>query len=132
MCLQFLATVMFLLSALCGRAQTAETSYVSTQNDLTMPPVSSFTADVVADNNSRLIIAISNPDNKKVQLTIKHSFTGVVVDTTIYDQQFSCRYNFENADDGKYIITIRNGKEKYKKEIALNTSTVISRSISVQ
>ena len=66
---------------------------------------------------------VNNPEQKKIELQITHQENGLVVDTGFITGQFNRRYNFEQADDGRYVITLISGKERITKSIDINTVT---------
>ncbi len=68
-------------------------------------------------------LAISNPEGKKLNLQISHQILGTLVDTTIYSVTFSSRYNLKEVEDGRYVITVSDRKEKIRKEVEVNTIT---------
>lgn len=117
----------FLFLSFVSQAQTdrGDGDYVVTANNLKgQERELSFRVNILSENDSCLKIFIHNPEKKKLQLTIIHSVTGYVADTIIEGDEYACRYNFSNADDGKYKVIVRNGKEKFTKEIELNTVTI--------
>lgn len=94
----------------------------------------SFAVELVADTadtNTAFILKIDNPTRKKINIWIRHSQQGTALDTTINTGYYSCRYHFDHADDGKYIITVGSGKEKITREVQLNTVMVVNRNITV-
>ena len=98
--------------------------YTTTINDNRMPESNSFQVNIAAGKSATSFsLWIQNPDKKKLQLEIKHRHFGTLIDTVISNEEFSQRYNMEQADDGNYIITVSCGKEKVVKEIELNTVT---------
>jgi hypothetical protein len=128
---KFITAVMLLVSPF-AKAQITNVSYVSVQNDFSPQQYSSFQATILPDSGSCLKLSIENPEGSKVHVLIRHAVTGVVLDTAIYKKQYSCRYNFQNADDGAYTVVVRNGKRKIRKEIYLNTEMIESRKIRVE
>lgn len=56
---------------------------------------------------------VINPARKNLQLTISHRELGAVVDTVIKSEDFKRRFNFDEAMDGHYTITLENGKENF-------------------
>lgn len=84
----------------------------------------SFHLEVFADQQPAVFgLAIQNPEQKRLRLEVSHPVLGAVVDTIISSRQFTCRYNLNQADDGHYRIIVRNGKEKFIKEVEINTVT---------
>jgi len=68
-------------------------------------------------------LCVLNKEKKKIDLQISHQVMGVLVDTNFTGEQFKCRYNFEQVEDGRYQVTLINGKEKLVKDIEINTVT---------
>ena len=93
-------------------------------NDNNPLDYSSFSLQVVAGKPSGgFSLWISNPEKKKLILEISQKGIGTLIDTVIYADNFSQRYNMNQADDGNYTITVSAGREKIVKEIELNTVT---------
>src|SRR5258705_4913631 len=107
-------------------AATAQTSFkaVSAHNLEPAKKETSFSVSVVPDKTTPAFqLSVFNPSQKKIELRISHKVYGIVVDTSFANDQFNSRYNFEQADDGNYLITLISGKEKVKKTIGINTVT---------
>jgi len=115
------ATVITLFAV--GVLSAQQAYQITTTNDLRPPPKgSSFQVNIIRDSlPTGFSLMIQNPQKKKLQVQLSHSVFGVAADTTINTEQFARRYNLDEADDGIYIITVRNGKEKFKKQIEMNT-----------
>ena len=91
----------------------------------------SFSVSVIPDKTKAVFnLHVYNPEKKKIDLLISHKANGAVVDTVITDVQFNCRYNFDQADDGQYVITLTSGKERVIKTADINT--IVKRNISVE
>jgi hypothetical protein len=86
-------------------------------------PQTSFQVRIQPEGPLSFRLLIDNPFRKRLDISIMHSVNGPAVDTMVEKETFSCRYNFESAEDGRYVITISNGKEKFSQEIELNTIT---------
>lgn len=99
--------------------------YTATINNTELPEVSrSFQVKVAGDKTtSAFSLWIQNPDKKRLKLQIKHRALGVLVDTTIYNEDFERRYNMDMLDDGRYTVKVSCGKERVIKEIEINTIT---------
>lgn len=97
------------------------------------PPVKSpgFYAQVKQEADDAFVLRIDNPEKKKLNIWIRHSWTGTVADTTIRDYAYGCRYTLDKAEDGKYTITISSGKDRIVKEIEINTVTTVNREVKV-
>src|SRR5688500_9217292 len=76
-----------------------------------------------AKTATALDVLAQNPEKKKIQVHISHQVLGVLVDTSFTGEQFKCRYNFDQVEDGRYTVTLINGKEKVTKELEINTIT---------
>jgi hypothetical protein len=97
------------------------------------PPVKSpgFAAQLTQESSNAFVLRIDNPEKKKLNIWIRHSWSGTVADTTIRDYSYGCRYSLDKAEDGKYTITISSGKERIVKEIEINTVTTVNREVKV-
>jgi hypothetical protein len=85
---------------------------------------SSFFVNIVPDKNpTGFILQIQNPERENLQLQIDQPESGPLVDTTISSEQFSSRYNLKEVNDGRYTILVSNGREKFSREIEINTVT---------
>src|SRR5687767_14217659 len=109
-----------LMFAVTSNAQ--QPVFISTTNDLRLPEKEfSFQVSVTRDATAPVFsLMIKNPEKKRLWIQVTHRILGVAVDTTINTEQFACRYNLTEADEGHYIISVRNGKEKFSKEIEVN------------
>ena len=84
----------------------------------------SFELSIIPDKIATAFgLFINNPEKKRIRLEISHPAYGVVVDTSFTGDQFSCRYNFEMVEDGRYQVTLTSGKEKMTRDIEINTIT---------
>jgi hypothetical protein len=97
------------------------------------PPVKTpgFAAQLTQESSNAFVLRIDNPEKKKLNIWIRHSWSGTVADTTIRDYSYGCRYSLDKAEDGKYTITISSGKERIVKEIEINTVTTVNREVKV-
>jgi hypothetical protein len=85
----------------------------------------SFQVDIQPDAKSTAFrLVVQNPKKKNLKLTISHQDFGVLVDTVINSEEYKSRYTFDEAVDGRYILVLQNGKEKYAKQIELSTVTM--------
>lgn len=85
----------------------------------------SFQVSISAGNSeTSFSLRIQNPVKKKIRIEVSHTNFGLVADTVINEESYSKSYNMNEADDGKYLITVSAGREKVIKEIELNTVTV--------
>jgi hypothetical protein len=121
--IKILLPLFILFMAACASAQQSFTS--ATINNSRLPEKeTSFTLSVVADKTSPAFgLYVFNPDQKKIGLQISHKGNGVVVDTVFTTGLFNRRYNFEQADDGRYEVTLECGKERITKTVDINTIT---------
>src|SRR5215475_7681407 len=119
---------MFTKKALFVLALPMLTLFVNAQKTVTindLKKTSTFSAEILPDAKpAAFILSIENPGKKNLHLVISHKDLGEVVDTTINDGEFMRRFNFEEAMDGRYVVTLESGKEKFSREIELNTVTV--------
>lgn len=102
----------------------AQQDYTTVNNNDRKLPMkqSTFSVKIVPDENSSVFgLEIDNPEKKDLRLEISHKVMGTVMDTTINSELFARRYNLTNVEDGRYVIIVKNGKEKVSKEIELNT-----------
>lgn len=120
---KILISLMALFMSVAASAQ--QPVHTATINNNRLPEKqSSFTFSVMADENAPSFgLYIYNPEKKKIELQISHPVNGAVVDTSFTNEQFNRRYNFEQADDGRYLITLISGKEKISKTVEINTIT---------
>lgn len=94
----------------------------------------SFNVDImdVAENNYKFVLSIENPLKKRLFLTISHAVQGDAYRKEIREEKYMNRFDFSQAEDGLYTLTITCGKERYIKQINLNTSTEETRILSVE
>ena len=118
-----LLPLIILLISVSASAQSS--FYTATANNTRLPQKeTSFTLSVVADEASPAFrLYVYNPEQKKVELQISHKLYGVVVDTSFTAGQFSRRYNFEQAEDGRYQVLLISGKERITKTVEITTVT---------
>jgi hypothetical protein len=101
-------------------------------NDQRLPKQeASFSFNVLPEDGS-FVLSLDNPQQKKLQVWVRHSVYGTISDTVIYKDKLYCRYNLDHLDDGVYIITVSNGKEKLVKEIQMTTTTTVRRNVAVR
>lgn len=115
----------FVFLLLSGTCFSQETIYSATVNNgRVFEKGNSFTLTVIPDKSSASLgLYVYNPEKKSIELQISHKVNGIVVDTIITSGQFNRRYNFEQADDGLYQITLACEKEKISKKVEINTIT---------
>jgi hypothetical protein len=106
--------------------------YTATINDNRMPEKeTSFSLSIVPDKVATAFgVFVQNPGKKKIQVQITHLAYGVLVDTSFTTDQFNCRYNFDQVEDGHYQVSLISGKEKVIKDIEINTIT--KRNLSIR
>ena len=99
--------------------------YSVTTNDPQLPEKElSFTVAIVPEKvGTAFRLFVQNTERKKIELKISHKDLGLLVDTSFTDEQFNCRYNFEQVEDGYYQVIIVNGKERVIRNIEINTVT---------
>jgi|SRR5687768_1845614 len=122
----FFAATLFFISMSATAQKASETVTVNNNNS---PDLSSFLV-TVTPTEVGFSLWIQNPDKKKLQVEIRHQYSGTVVDTVVYTDSFSQRYNMNEAEDGKYVVIVSAGKKKVSKEFELNTIT--TRSVVIQ
>lgn len=115
LCCLTLACLLVTTSPVAGFAQSGA-SMVSKPSSFKVAVVPSKTA-------TEFKLYVFNPGHKKINLEIIHSEKGLVTETNFTDEQFNCRYDFSEAEDGTYEIKLYSGKERYVKKIALNATT---------
>jgi len=95
---------------------------VSANNPRLQPGEPSFSAAIIPEKvGTAFRIFVQNPDKKKIEIQISHRDLGVLVDSSITEEQFNCRYNFDKVEDGHYQVILINGKERITKHIEINT-----------
>jgi hypothetical protein len=99
--------------------------YTVTTNELQLPvKEASFSAVVMPEKNGTAFrLIVQNPEKKKIEVKISHRELGIVADSSFTEEQFNCRYNFDQVEDGLYQLTLINGKERVTKDIQINTVT---------
>lgn len=99
--------------------------YTATINDNRVPQKElSFSFSLIAAKTSTAFSVFAyNPEKRKIQVQISHQTLGLLVDTSFTGEQFNCRYNFDQVEDGRYQVVLISGKEKVIKEIEINTVT---------
>lgn len=99
--------------------------YTVTTNDLQVPvKEASFSVAVMPEKvGTAFRLIVQNPGKKKIEVKISHRELGLVADSTFTGEQFNCRYNFDQIEDGYYQLTLINGKERVTKDIQINTVT---------
>jgi hypothetical protein len=125
--------LVFILLVFISVAAAAQDAYqVGNNSNLRLPESeTSFTVNVLPDSNAGFILVLDNPQKKKVQLWVRHSVFGTVSDTTVYKEKITFHYSLDNLDDGKYIITVSSGKEKWVRELEMKTVTTVNRNVVV-
>ena len=85
----------------------------------------SFQVEVQPDEKPAAFrLFVQNPEKKNLKLSISNQELGALVDTVINSEEYSSRYTFDEALDGRYILVVQNGKERYSKQIVLSTVTL--------
>jgi hypothetical protein len=94
--------------------------------------VNSFDVQIITENqDQRFILSISNPFAEKLTISIS-SNSGVGFNDNTKSFNYRKRFNMEGAEDGNYTITVSGDKKKFVKTIAVQTTTNVNRSISLQ
>jgi len=99
--------------------------YTVTTNDLQVPAKEvSFTVVVMPEKvGTAFRLYVQNTEKKRIGLKITHRELGLLVDTSFTEEQFNCRYNSDQLEDGHYQVTLINGKETVTKDVEINTVT---------
>jgi len=99
--------------------------YTVAANDLRLTAKeASFTVAIVPEKvGTAFRLVVENLEKKRIELKISHRELGLVVDTSFTDEQFNCRYNFDQVEDGYYQVILINGKERVIRDIEINTVT---------
>ncbi len=99
----------------------------STNSTITHEP---FIVDIVLDDNSeKFILLLKNPQQHKLQLSIK-GIDGNLYSFETTSALFRKRFNLAQAEDGIYFLTVTDGKHAIKRQIYLKTNTLVTRSLS--
>lgn len=106
--------------------------YTVITNDLRSPlKEASFSVVVMPEKiGTAFRLIVQNPEKKKIEVKISHRELGLLADSSFSDEQFNCRYNFDQVEDGFYQLTLVNGKERVTKNIHINT--VSKRNVEVR
>jgi len=119
-----LAIILILvISTLDLSGQATQPYYTATTNKIQKPNELSFRVKLVPAGETIFHLMVENRLQKKLQIQISHPDFGTMIDTTISSLEFSRRYNLNEAEDGRYLITVSHGKEKFSGEIELSTVT---------
>lgn len=99
--------------------------YTVSTNDLRLPAKeASFSVAIMPEKvGTAFRLNVQNPKKKRIEVKISHREIGLVVDTSFTEEQFNCRYNFDQVEDGYYQVTLINGKERVTRNIEINTVT---------
>jgi len=119
--------ISFLVSLFLTIAVTAQQPvYTITNNNLTpAAKEASFSVSIIPDKVATAFnLFVQNTEKKRIGLQITHQELGLLVDTSFTDEQFKCRYNFDQVQDGYYQLTLISGKERIVKKIEINTVSI--------
>ncbi len=116
--------------SMTGHTQMGQAEVTSEKDPITNKENTSFKVKVQAAGESSFRILVENPIGKKLSISISDKAGNILFDATTSEKNYACKYDFSNVEDGKYIINISNRKEKFEKEVELNTITIESRNIS--
>ena len=122
----------FVLLIISIASSSQQTFYNTVTNRSKLPGKEpSFNLTVVPDKETTsFVLYVTNPEQKKITVQISHKTYGLAAETSFNTIKYSSRYNFDQADDGRYIITLSSGKERISKEVEINT--VISRNVLIE
>lgn len=115
--------IIALLFSVAGFSQ--QSFYTVTTNDSKLPGKESIlNVSIIPDQESTAFsLFVQNEEGRKIQLQISHQEYGLLVDTVFENTDYKCRYNFEQVEDGRYEVTLINGKQRVTKNIEINTVT---------
>jgi hypothetical protein len=115
--------IIALLFSVAGFSQ--QSFYTVTTNDSKLPGKGSIlNVSIIPDQESTAFsLFVQNEEGRKIQLQISHQEYGLLVDTVFENTDYKCRYNFEQVEDGRYEVTLINGKQRVTKNIEINTVT---------
>ena len=117
----FPAMLLFISVAVSAQSEFPSTTV---NNSRLVEKETTFSVTVVPDQASPAFnLYIDNPGQKKINLRISHSDEGMVVDTVINAAKFSGRFNFDQANDGVYVVSLLSGKDKITRAVEINTVT---------
>ena len=95
---------------------------VSTNNLFLRAKEPSFSVVILPEKvGTAFRVFVQNPEKKKIEIQITHRELGVLVDSSITEPQFNCRYNFDKVEDGHYQVILINGKKRITRDIEINT-----------
>lgn len=122
----------FLLSGRAANAQNSTTpNYQTVVNNLSAVP--SFEMSILPDSTGeRFVLTVSNPQKKKLQLSIYHAVFGYMYAGQFSDEYLQKVFNLSKADDGLYKVEISCGRERYSRQFNMNTYTEVSRKLELK
>ncbi|MEJ0106051.1 MAG: hypothetical protein WDO19_27410 [Bacteroidota bacterium] len=92
-----------------------------------------FAVSIIPDSSGeKITIIVSNPENKKMLLTVNSVQYGNIFTQEIKEPRYAKRLDMTLAEDGDYEIELSCGKDKYSKRIAMNTYTETTRKIKMK
>lgn len=99
--------------------------YTVSSNDPRLPAKeASFSVAIMPEKvGTAFRLIVQNPEKKRIGVMISHRELGLLVDNSFTEEQFNCRYNFDQVEDGNYQVTLSNGKEKVTRNIEINSVT---------
>lgn len=99
--------------------------YTVSTNDPRLPAKeASFSVAITPEKvGTAFRLIVQNPEKKRIDVMISHRELGLLVDSSFTEEQFNCRYNFDQVEDGYYQVTLSNGKEKVTRNIEINSVT---------
>ena len=72
-------------------------------------------------------LSVSNPENKKVNITVSERRTGILHSQSFTSNTYTSRYDMSQLEDGEYIIEVANDKERVTKDISIQTIVAVNR-----
>jgi acetaldehyde dehydrogenase (acetylating) len=91
----------------------------------------SFSVQVLPDaNKEKFILFINNPSMEKLNIAVQTN-NGTGYSETTKKATFSKRIDLTTAEDGKYVLSVSNGRQTFIKELEINTVTDIVRKVNL-
>src|SRR5687767_3977217 len=120
--------IMYSFIALCIAASAAgqqQPVYMVTTNNTSLTGNEAPFAIAISPDKSATSfnVYVQNQEKRKIELQIVHPLLGVLADTSFSSDQFKCRYNFDQLEDGRYQVVLSSGKFKLVKDFEINTET---------
>jgi hypothetical protein len=82
-------------------------------------------------NELKFDVKVSNPEKKRVSVTVSQRHVGVLYSNSFTDQNYGARYNMAELEDGQYSIEVSAGSKRIVKDITINTVVEVNRIASI-